>query len=105
MRISDWSSDVCSSDLKAGRLAFPSGLPEPETWSSCEENPDMAKSEGHALMVSARSGDDFRFTLTDWGKGIPPYDFALPYGWSERGDILHTIHDPALVPAGETAHM
>ncbi|MGQ3102017.1 MAG: alpha-2-macroglobulin family protein, partial [Sphingopyxis solisilvae] len=90
---------------KAGRLAFPAGLPQPETWSSCEENPDMANSDGHALMVSARSGDDFSFTLTDWGNGIRPYDFDLPYGWSDREDILHTVFDRALVKAGETVHM
>ncbi|MDK2761833.1 MAG: alpha-2-macroglobulin [Sphingopyxis sp.] len=90
---------------KAGRLAFAGGLPQPETYSSCEENPDMAKSEGHALMVSARAGDDFSFTLTDWGNGIRPYDFDLPYGWSERSDILHTIFDRALVKAGETVNM
>ncbi|GAA0862833.1 MG2 domain-containing protein [Sphingopyxis soli] len=90
---------------KAGRLAFPNGLPEPETYSSCEEDPDPASSDGHALMVSARSGDDFSFTLTDWGNGIRPYDFDLPYGWSERDDILHTLFDRALVKAGETVHM
>src|SRR3546814_6726531 len=51
-------SDSCTGRLlargtadKAGRLAFPSALPEPETYSSCEENPDMAKSEGHALKI------------------------------------------------------
>jgi uncharacterized protein YfaS (alpha-2-macroglobulin family) len=90
---------------KAGRLAFPSGLPQPETWASCDEDADPSSSEGHALMVSARSGDDFSFTLTDWGQGIRPYDFDLPYGWSERSDILHTIFDRALVKAGETVHM
>jgi len=90
---------------KAGRLAFASGLPQPETYSGCEENPDPAVSEGHALMVSARSGDDFSFTLTDWGSGIRPYDFDLPYGWSERDDILHTLFDRALVKAGESVHM
>ena len=56
-------------------------------------------------MISARSGDDFSFTLTDWGNGIRPYDFDLPSGWSERGDILHTLFDRALVKAGETVHM
>ncbi|MBL0916461.1 MAG: alpha-2-macroglobulin, partial [Sphingopyxis sp.] len=90
---------------KAGRLAFAGGLPQPETYSGCEEDPDPASSEGHALMVSARSGDDFSFTLTDWGNGIRPYDFDLPYGWSERDDILHTLFDRALVKAGETVHM
>ncbi|MBN8846166.1 MAG: alpha-2-macroglobulin [Sphingomonadales bacterium] len=90
---------------KAGRLAFASGLPAPETYASCEEDPDPATSEGHALMVSARAGDDFSFTLTDWGNGIRPYDFDLPYGWSEREDVLHTLFDRALVKAGETVHM
>src|SRR3546814_3812883 len=90
---------------EAGRLAFPKGLPEPETYSSCEDDPDPMDSEGHALMVTARAGDDFSFTLTDWGKGIRPYDFDLPYGWSEREDIVHTVFDRALVKAGETVHM
>lgn len=90
---------------KAGRLAFPTGLPEPETYSNCEKDPNHVNSEGHALMVSARSGDDFSFTLTDWGDGIRPYDFDLPYGWSERNDILHTIFDRSLVKAGETVNM
>ena len=90
---------------KAGRLAFPTGLPEPQTYSGCEADPDPAGSEGHALMVTARAGGDFSFTLTDWGNGIRPYDFDLPYGWSERGDILHTILDRALVKAGETVNM
>ncbi len=90
---------------KAGRLAFPTGLPEPQTYSSCEEDPDPISSEGHALMVTARAAGDFSFTLTDWGSGIRPYDFDLPYGWSERGDILHTLFDRALVKAGETVNM
>ncbi|MBL0769227.1 alpha-2-macroglobulin [Sphingopyxis sp. DHUNG17] len=90
---------------KAGRLAFPAGLPEPETYANCEDEPDPTNSEGHALMVTARSGDDFSFTLTDWGSGIRPYDFDMPFGWSERGDILHTIFDRALVKAGETVNM
>ena len=90
---------------KAGRLAFPKGLPEPSTWSSCEDDPDPMDSEDHALMVTARAGDDFSFTLTDWGKGIRPYDFDLPYGWSAREDMIHTVFDRALVKAGETVHM
>jgi uncharacterized protein YfaS (alpha-2-macroglobulin family) len=105
-------SDSCTGRLlargttdKAGRLAFPHGLPEPETYSGCEKDPDMASSEGHALMITARSGDDFSFTLTDWGNGIRPYDFDLPYGWSQREDILHTVFDRALVKAGESVNM
>ncbi len=105
-------SDGCTGRLlargiadRAGRLAFPKGLPEPQTYSNCEEDADLADSEGHALIVTARAGGDFSFTLTEWGEGIRPWDFDLPYGWSERGDILHTLFDRALVQAGETVHM
>lgn len=90
-----------------GRLAMPRGLPKPETYSSCDADAAATSrdSEGHALMVSARAGDDFSFTLTDWGDGLRPYDFDLPYGWSQRDDILHTIFDRALVKAGESVSM
>jgi alpha-2-macroglobulin len=107
-------TDACSGRSLArgitdaqGRLAISQGLPKPETYSSCdkEEAAKSASSEGHALMVSARLADDFSFTLTDWGQGLRPYDFDLPYGWSERDDILHTIFDRALVKAGESVNM
>ena len=90
-----------------GRIAIARGLPKPESYSSCDEEAaaTSADSEGHALMVSARAGDDFSFTLTDWGNGLRPYDFDLPYGWSERDDVLHTIFDRALVKAGESVSM
>src|SRR3569623_3293162 len=56
-------------------------------------------------MISARAGDDMSFTLTDWGEGIRPYDFDLPFGYEARDDILHTVFDRALVRQGETIHM
>jgi len=89
-----------------GRLVVTRGLPKPETYSSCSESEAASSnSEGHALMISARAADDFSFTLTDWGDGLRPYDFDLPFGWSERTDILHTIFDRALVKAGESVSM
>ena len=81
-----------------GRALVRSGLPAPETYGSCE-------SDTHPLMVSARQGDDFSFTLTDWGKGIRPYDFDLPYGYSAKGDTIHTVFDRTLIRAGETVNM
>ncbi|WOK37660.1 alpha-2-macroglobulin family protein [Sphingomonas sp. C3-2] len=75
-------------------------LPEPETYGSCR-NEDSA----HPLMISARKGDDFSFTLTDWGKGIRPYDFDLPFGWSENRDLFHTVFDRTLIRQGETVNM
>lgn len=82
----------------SGAVYAPPGLPAPETYGDCKY--------GQApLMISARVGDDFSFTLTDWGQGIRPYDFDLPYGYSARGEMLHTVFDTALIRQGETVHM
>ncbi len=100
-------TDSCSGQMLArgtsdaqGRLLVSSGVPQPETYGSCDEN-----SDAHPLMVSARLADDFSFTLTDWGQGIRPYDFDLPYGYSARDDILHTVFDRTLMKQGETVNM
>ncbi len=85
---------------KSGRLVV-NGLPEPATYTDNDCDPDSS----HALMISARAGGDFSFTLTDWGDGIKPYDFDLPYGWSASDDIIHTIFDRTLVKQGESVNM
>ncbi len=59
----------------------------------------------NSLMISARSGDDFSFTLTDWGDGISPYDFDLNFGYSAQDDILHTVFDRKLARQGDTINM
>ncbi len=84
---------------RSGGLYVPPGLPEVETYGSCESVSSAP------LMISARSGDDFSFTLTSWGEGIRPYDFDLPYGYDAREEILHTVFDRALVRQGETINM
>jgi uncharacterized protein YfaS (alpha-2-macroglobulin family) len=100
-------TDSCTGKLLArgttdssGGLFVPPGLPEPTADGDCGKD-----STTHPLMVSARAGDDFSFTLTAWGEGIRPYDFDLPYGYEAKGDILHTVFDRALVRQGETVHM
>lgn len=82
-----------------GRLAI-RNLPEPESYTSC-----TGEGASHALMVSARKAGDFSFTLTDWGQGIRPYDFDLPFGWSAAEEIVHTVFDRTLIRAGETVNM
>jgi len=86
---------------KHGRLAVAAGLPPPSTRANCENLGD----DSPPLMVSARKGGDFSFTLTNWGDGIRPYDFDLPYGWSEQEPVFHSILDRTLLRAGETIHM
>ncbi|MDB5691675.1 MAG: alpha-2-macroglobulin, partial [Alphaproteobacteria bacterium] len=84
-----------------GRLMVQSGLPEPSTASRCEGEEDAA----HPLMVSARKSGDFSFALTNWGDGIRPFDFDLPYGWQAPVSMLRSIFDRSLLRAGETVHM
>jgi alpha-2-macroglobulin len=98
-------TDSCTGKLIArgssdsdGRFAA-ANLPPPDTYTGCSAE------QSHPLMISARSNGDFSFTLTSWGDGIKPYDFDLPYGWSEKGDIFHTVFDRALVRQGETVNM
>ncbi len=98
-------SDSCSGKVLAegktdrfGRLAV-SGLAEPQSGGGCSDGSD------HPLMVSARTGSDYSFTLTSWTDGITPYDFDLNYGWSPPEDIIHTVFDRTLVRQGELINM
>jgi alpha-2-macroglobulin len=86
---------------RSGRLLVAGGLPPPSTRGNCEH----LGGDSPPLMVSARKGGDFSFTLTNWGDGIRPYDFDLPYGWSEQESVFHSILDRTLLRAGETIHM
>jgi uncharacterized protein YfaS (alpha-2-macroglobulin family) len=99
-------SDSCTGQLlakgttdRSGGLIVPPGLPAPETYAGCDGGSE------HPLMISARANGDMSFTLTEWGEGIRPYDFDLPYGYQAKDDILHTVFDRALVRQGETIHM
>jgi uncharacterized protein YfaS (alpha-2-macroglobulin family) len=98
-------SDSCTGKLLATGKTNPHGLlhvgnflPQPRSSGGCKEYQDAP------LMVSARANGDMSFTLSDWTKGIAPYDFDLPFGWEEAGDIVHTVFDRTLVRAGETVH-
>lgn len=100
-------TDACTGRLLArgttdaqGGLMVPAGLPAPESGGSCDTDGTT-----HPLMVSATKADDYSFTLSDWGEGIQPYDFNLPYGYEAPADILHTVFDRTLVRQGETIHM
>ncbi len=97
-------SDSCTGRLLAtaktdgaGRAAIGNGLPEPASYGSCEYGTPP-------LMVSARTADDFSFTLTEWSKGIAPSDFSI-YGGDAGRTAYHTIFDRTLLRAGETVHM
>ena len=81
-----------------GRAYIPDKLPPPSGYGNCEYG-------NHPLMVSARTSDDYSFTLTNWNNGIQPSDFQLPTGYGEEQGIWHTVFDRTLLRAGETIHM
>ncbi|MEX5746114.1 MG2 domain-containing protein [Massilia sp. X63] len=61
---------------------------------------------GDNLLVGARSGEDFSFTLSSWQKGIEPWRFRLQQGSLEEDSrIVATVFDRSLLRAGETLHM
>ena len=61
---------------------------------------------GDKLFVSARSGDDFTFTLSSWQQGIETWRFQLPQGsLGDDTSIVATVFDRTLLRAGETVHM
>jgi uncharacterized protein YfaS (alpha-2-macroglobulin family) len=57
-------------------------------------------------FISARSGGDFTFTLSDWNEGIEPWRFSVPT--EERAAhnlVAATVFDRTLLRTGETVHM
>jgi len=57
-------------------------------------------------FVSARSGDDMTFTLSDWDRGIESWRFHVPTeGAGADRVIATTVFDRTLLRAGETVHM
>lgn len=61
---------------------------------------------GDNLFVSARSGEDFTFTLSTWQEGIEPWRFNLQQGsLFEDTRLVATVFDRTLLRAGETVHM
>ena len=66
-----------------------------------------ADCKGNAnFFVSARSGADMTFTLSDWVGGIESWRFNLPTAdLGEDNLLLSTVFDRTLLRAGETVHM
>src|SRR3546814_19035592 len=78
MRISDWSSDVCSSDL--ARVSADNPL--------------------------ARGKADFAFAMSDWDEGIEPWRLNVPTNSQSDPSIqVHTVYDRPLFHVGETVSM
>jgi uncharacterized protein YfaS (alpha-2-macroglobulin family) len=59
-----------------------------------------------SYFISARSGGDMTFTLSNWDRGIESWRFNLPTDdYSADNVIAATVFDRTLLRAGETVHM
>jgi uncharacterized protein YfaS (alpha-2-macroglobulin family) len=58
-----------------------------------------------SMFVSARSGADYTFTLSDWDRGIESWRFHLPFNPGANSSIVATVFDRSLLRVGETVHM
>ncbi len=73
----------------------------------CDYNDkNYASYQSGEWFISARTADDMAFVWSDWQKGIEPWRFNLPRGWSgEPALIAHTVLDRPLLRTGETVSM
>ncbi|QXQ05247.1 alpha-2-macroglobulin [Sphingosinicellaceae bacterium] len=99
--------DSCTGDVfwsgvtdTSGRALVPDRLPDPSSYGGCR-NYDSS----HPLMVSARTANDYSFTLTSWNSGIQPGDFQMPTGYGGTQSVWHSVFDRTLLRAGETVHI
>jgi alpha-2-macroglobulin len=90
-----WSGETGADGV--ARIDIPIGAPHGSD--SCNDYAPQP------LMVSARTGEDFSFTLSAWASGIAPYDFGLPTGNEDSSFVAHSVLDRSLFRAGETVSM
>lgn len=83
-----------------GRAVVPDRLPDPSSYGGCRQY-----DSSHPLMISARTGGDYSFTMTNWNSGIQPGDFSLPTGYGDDRSVWHSVFDRTLLKAGETVHI
>ncbi len=71
-----------------------------------QELPESRCKTNYGYFVSARSGGDMTFTLSNWDRGIESWRFNLPTA-DQLSDntIAATVFDRTLLRAGETVHM
>src|SRR3546814_5823209 len=93
MRISDWSSDVCSSDLAESTTPAPSGLPYPPDYLSQKidielfARPPSPNPNPKPNTFSSSQGGGAGRRL-DHGRLRGPGDRAHPRpGWQRQGDL------------------
>src|SRR3546814_11756103 len=102
MRISDWSSDVCSSDLRAGAAPPPARQREPRTRPA-------ARRTGSSRAVASRNVDSLSVLSLAWGFAPArspavqgKLQVALAAGWRPPRNTCLQALPPAAPPPAAT---
>nr|WP_229219000.1 alpha-2-macroglobulin family protein [Rugamonas brunnea] len=90
----------------AGKLLWQGATNAQGVAAIAQELPLLACHGKEGYFVSARSGADMTFTLSDWNRGIETWRFNVPTDEFKADNIIAaTVFDRTLLRAGETVHM
>ncbi|MBY0557929.1 MAG: alpha-2-macroglobulin, partial [Burkholderiaceae bacterium] len=74
--------------------------------SIAQELPEPRCQRSSGYFITARSGSDMTFTLSDWTRGIESWRFNVPTSDGSADNVIaSTVFDRTLLRAGETVHM
>src|SRR3546814_2298102 len=92
MRISDWSSDVCSSDLRfSKRISATSDASNPASWAS-EKPPSSSTLFSRSLILSFLYQTSYElFGLHESGQATYPLDCSPGLGGNRSGRLLGLV--------------
>src|SRR3546814_12451045 len=93
MRISDWSSDVCSSDLLAGCDGAPTARVTAYTISlgtpgAMAEQAATAAADGYRLLKIKLTGEDDRLRVAGVRRGAPDARLIVDANESDRKSVV-----------------
>jgi uncharacterized protein YfaS (alpha-2-macroglobulin family) len=74
--------------------------------SIAQELPEPRCPRSSGYFISAHSGSDMTFTLSEWTRGIESWRFNVPTSDGSADNVIaSTVFDRTLLRAGETLHM
>ncbi|HYD82081.1 MAG TPA: MG2 domain-containing protein [Paucimonas sp.] len=89
-----------------GKLLWQGGTDKSGIARIAQALPEVRCGYNQHYFISARSGGDMTFTLSDWNRGIEAWRFDVPsQGFDADNIMIDTVFDRTLLRAGETVHM
>lgn len=110
-----WVTSLDKGRPVAGARVAINGCKKAPLWTGVTDRDGVARMVGELAgsgcahgeyFITARSGEDFTFTLSSWQSGIESWRFNVPMDDTRASnEIMTTVFDRTLLRAGETVHM